>query len=1081
MASPTKEIKYEKLDHREHVLLRPDTYLGSIVTSSSEYFVFDDQGKIKREELEINPGLLQIFLEALTNATDNKTRSEQYGVKCKRIEVTITESGKTKVLNDGITIPIEIDKKVGVYVPEMIFGMLLTSANYDDTVKREVAGRNGIGIKATSIFSKAFRVRIYDSKTKKLYEQTWSENMSKKGQPKISTARLTGGSFVEVTYIPDFERFGMKGYTKDTLRVMYYQTVIAAMLSGIKIKYNGDEIDVANLTDFARLFTGDDSEENVATFKGINSEAVLIPKTNGGFIGFVNGIYTPGGGVHVDIWSQAIFKALIAKLEAKMKCKLTLIEVKRYFMIFVKCVVDKPCFTGQFKDKLVSPKIVEPDVGETELKKVLKWDVINKIKENLKTKDMKKLKVMEKRKGPVLESYDPSNKKGKDCTLILTEGLSAKTFAVKGINVGCFNKKGRTYFGLYALRGKVLNVRNSTPESIAKNAEISGMVGIIGLKVGVDYTDDKNFKSLRYGKVLVIADSDEDGKHICGLILNFIHYLYPTLLQREDAFIYSMMTPIIRLTRGKTVKSFYTHAEYKKYASVNDVSKHKHHYFKGLGTSTDAEIKDCFGKRLLKFTYDEDKDEPAILKAFQKDMADARKVWIKAGKPEEDFEFKTAELDYPISSYIDNQLIEYSLEDCHRSLPNVIDGLKESQRKILYACFLKNLKEKMKVAQLSGFVAEKTNYHHGENNLCETIIGMAQDFVGSNNVPLLERHGQYGSRLAGGQDAAQPRYIFTSLEKVTRLIYREEDDCLLDYLVDEGDKIEPKFYVPIIPMVLVNGSEGIGTGWSCKIPCFNPKDIISRVRDWIDGKEIEEITPWYKGYKGKIEKNTVTRYTSQAVVSQTGNKVKITELPIGVWTDDFKVKVEKLLNDGVIKGRENNSTSEAVNFELKVDDEFEIESLKLFTYIHCSNLVCYDDKDTLQKYKSVKDIIAAFCEVRLRYYTLRKQHIIKTLEKDLLVLRNKYKFLTLIINRKLDIMGVPQEEVESSLEELEMDKVEGSYDYLVKMPINSFTKQKLEKLEKGISDTEKRLEDTRNKTEKGMWLEELSKLESYLV
>jgi len=1055
-------------------------YIGSVTSTPGEYFVFGDDGKVTNETLTINTGLLQIYLEALTNATDNKIRSEQHGVKCKRIEVMVSDSGKTKITNDGVVIPIEIDKKVGVYVPEMLFGMFLTSSNYDDTVERKVAGRNGIGICACNVYSKAFRVKIYDSKTNKLYEQSWCKNMSIKTEPKITKVPKTtmkGRSFVEVTYIPDFERFGMRenGYTNDTFRLMYFHTVIASMLCGVNIKFNNEYVDISTLFGFASVFHTP-FPDDIILLKGKDSEAVIISVDAHFVLSFVNGIYTPGGGVHADAWSRVLFKTIQTKLETKLKGKISILDVKRNFGLFVRCDVDKPSFVGQYKDRLVSPYITEPEISDSNIKKILKWSVISRIKDGIKNKDLKKLKTMEKKKNPVLEAYDSSNKKGSECTLILTEGLSAKTFAVKGITEGCFGKKGRDYFGIFALRGKCLNVRNVTPESIIKNVEISGIVSIIGLKVGVDYTEASHFKSLKYGRILVISDEDSDGFHITSLIINFIHYLYPSLLQRKTPFMYSMMTPIIRLVKKNVIESFYTHAEYKKFSEKNDTSKYKHNYFKGLGTSDDTEIKECFGKRLLKFTY-KTTDDDNIKKAFQKDLSNLRKEWIMEGKPpESDFIFTNCELEYSISSYINNQLIEYSIDDCKRSLPNIIDGLKESQRKILYAAFLKNLKEKVKVAQFSGFIGEKTNYHHGENNLCETIIGMAQDFVGSNNIPLFERHGQFGSRISGGKDAAKPRYIFTALEKITRLIFKQEDDDILNYLIDEGECVEPSYYIPIIPMILVNGCEGIGTGWSCSIPCYNPTDIIANIRSWLDCKPLSEMKPWYKGYKGRIEKSNETKYTSHSIVTRHKNKIRVTELPIGMWTDVFKVKVDKLLDEGTIRSRRNNCTSDTVDFEIDVDTNFDTVSIDQTSFIHCSNLVCFDKDGKIKKYKSVVEILEYFCKIRLEYYAIRKTSLIKNLEHQLVILNNKLMFILQVIDKTIPITEIDDIDVE--LEKRKFYKVDSSYRYLTQIPMKNLTKTKIKKLQNDIEDIKTQIDTLQKTSEKQMWLDDISAFEN---
>eukprot|EP00435_Cladocopium_sp_Y103_P012951 s463_g3.t1 len=197
-----------------------------------------------------------------------------------------------------------------------------------------------------------------------------------------------------------------------------------------------------------------------------------------------------------------------------------------------------------------------------------------------------------------------------------------------------------------------------------------------------------------------------------------------------------------------------------------------------------------------------------------------------------------------LRAFLREELVLFAKYDVERAVPCMVDGFKPGQRKVLFGAFKKKLNSEIKVAQFSGYVAEQSAYHHGEASLQGTIIGMAQDFVGSNNVNLFEPRGQFGSRLQGGKDHAASRYIFTCLSKVTRCIFPEEDDAVLEHLFEEGHQIEPRFFCPIIPMVLVNGADGIGTGWSSSIPNYNPRDLIANLRLMLRGEAPVAMTPW---------------------------------------------------------------------------------------------------------------------------------------------------------------------------------------------------------------------------------------------
>ena len=240
--------------------------------------------------------------------------------------------------------------------------------------------------------------------------------------------------------------------------------------------------------------------------------------------------------------------------------------------------------------------------------------------------------------------------------------------------------------------------------------------------------------------------------------------------------------------------------------------------------------------------------------AFRKDRTEDRKNWLTVHLKRDPF------LDYSqarrrglkYSDFINKEFILFSQSDCQRSIPHVMDGFKPSQRKVLFACIKRKLNGEIKVAQLAGYIGEHTAYHHGEASLHGTIVGMAQSFCGSNNVNLLTPSGQFGTRRMGGKDAASPRYIFTKLEAITRTVFHPDDDELLNYLNDDGMSIEPEYFMPVIPMVLVNGSDGIGTGWSSSVPNYDPRAIINNIRRMISSQPIFEMTPFYDGFSGEV-------------------------------------------------------------------------------------------------------------------------------------------------------------------------------------------------------------------------------------
>ena len=1132
MSSTTsKKPKYTSMDPREHVLNRPGMYIGSIINTKEEYYACEkteDSVIITQKTEEINYGLHRIFVEILSNAIDNVWRSQATSTPSTKIKVDILENGEICVWNDGMTIPIEIDKISGLYNPELIFGKLLTGSNYDDTEDRMTSGVNGLGGKLSNIFSVYFIFETFDTHTGHKYIQTWRDNMSVKEKAKITSPKLKNG-YTQITFLPDYKRFGVNTLSKNMIELFMKNLVDTAMITGVSVHYNGEKIPVKNLKDYAYCYGKTNNSDNPIGMLYIETkdcQVVLTENTSDNswkmVPAFVNGINTYEGGSHVELWVEALLRPVLDKMNKSIKNTkpLTMKDIRQYFRLFLNCKLVNPTFTNQEKTKLVGPRVV-PEVLPKHLTAIMKWDCIKDMKELVDTKDLVALKSVEKKRGfKKIEGLDGANKAGtKDghkCSLILCEGLSASTFAVSGIATGVYGTKGRDYIGILPLRGKVLNLRGKTGEAIAKNKEVTNLIQALNLKLDTDYTDDKNYKTLSYGRVILLTDSDVDGQHITGLIINLFHYLFPSLMRRTQAYITAMRTPIIRVYLSKKVMEFYTQKDFEKYHQTHKGGEIK--YFKGLGTNTKKEASEIFGKKMIEFLYD-DKTDENINKVFDSKQSDVRKKWLEEFDPHHTKEIVSVEQyqQLPVSDFLNYEMILYSIDSCERSLPTIMDGLKQSQKKILYSAKLKNLKysgKDIKVAQFAAFVAEKTAYHHGENCLIDTIIKMGQDFIGSNNIPLLFRGGQFGCRNHLGEDAASGRYIFTKFDIFTQLIFKVEDDPLLTYLLEEDQSIEPEYYVPIIPMILINGASAIGTGYSTNIPLYNPLDIVECIKVWLNNKGwvkdekeekedlklslFPEINPWYKGFTGSIEKNGNNKYITKGILTRKGNTVYVTELPIGTATMSFKDFLDDLLEAKKIKGYKNYSTDTLVNFEIEEfkdngDDAFEctLESLKMTSSISTSNMVLFNSKRIIQKYQTVDDILEEFCVVRYTYYIKRKEFILKKLEYDLKIIKNKLKFLKDVMEDKLVLKNIDEDLLLKTMEKMGYDPIDGlqndnedndsvnlkRYQYLLGLNIRSFTKQKMEKLQEDFNELQEELDYITNTTPSEMWLNDLKEFE----
>jgi len=1066
----------QKLTHVEHILKRPDSYVGPVARVAEPYWLYDN-GSFENKNVLYSPALLKIFDEILVNAID---RNSMYPKNVTSLSVSINKiTGEISVENNGPLggISVKMHEKEGLWNPELTFGHLLTSTNYDDTQKRLVGGRNGYGAKLTNVYSSKFCIKIKDGENKLVYTQEWGNNMKRCEQPKIK--KYSGSSScVCVTFIPDWKRFGMTKMD-DSIYKIFEKRVYdanACTTQNCKVKFQGEPLPKTTFNAYAKMYTKTD-EMCVYTSE---RWSVCIAPSNDGFehVSFVNGICTTKGGSHVDHVSGIIANGVIEDMAKKIKLRPQ--QVKNAFFVFVKATLVNPSFSSQVKSECT---LKYQDFGskfeppKSFIKNILKTSIQSELMALSKFREMKELKRTDgvrKSKISGIPKLDDANKAGtahsKKCTLIVTEGDSAKTLAIAGLSI-----VGRDYYGVFPLRGKCKNVRDASVKQLTENKEFNDLKKILGLQQGKVYT---SLSELRYGKLMIMTDADNDGSHIKGLILNMIHYFWPSLLDLK--FVVSMVTPIIKATKGSETKSFYTDSTFRQWYG-NGKSGWKIKYYKGLGTSTSAEAREYF-KKIKDLTVQFDTDthmNESIILAFDKSKSDSRKKWLL-----ESTEKNVSELEVPygnierlgISEFVHKDLVNFSLADLKRSIAHVSDGLKPSQRKVIYACFSKNLTSEMKVAQLAAYVSEKTSYHHGEVSLADTIVKLAHDFTGSNNVNLLEPCGQFGTRLMGGKDASQTRYIFTKLTKSARNMYDSRDDPVLKYLDDDGKQIEPEYYVPILPMVLVNGTEGIGTGFSSYIPPFNPKDIKSNIKRIIRGENVVPMKPWFNKFKGTVSSDDNTSWITEGVWRRSGDTIQITELPPCRWTQDYKEYLDTLVEKKKISNYINNSTTEDVDFIITgyMGNDI-IKDFKLQKTFHTSNMHLFHPTKGIHKYETPEHILMDFFDIRTEMYKKRKVHLIHTLKEKVKKIKNTYKFVEMVIHEKLKVFKRKRSELVNEMSTM-FDKIENSYDYLLNIKTYQYTHEAVQTLKDDMSKTIKELEVLENTHHVDMWKNDLARL-----
>jgi len=1142
------EAKYKKYELLEHILALPDTYIGSIEPQKIYSYVFDEaSNKMVITEIVYNPGLLKIFDEVIVNAIDHSMRLKAEVLKgkedirhVKNIKVTIDkETGKITVYNDGNGIDIKKHSEYGnLWIPELIFGELLTSTNYDKEEEKIWGGKNGYGSKLANIFSTEFIIETVDHYSKKIYTQTFSKNMTERDVPTVKACSKS--PYTQITFTPDYKKFGINNITDDIYK-LFHRRVIDACATTVKevaVTFNDKKLTVKDFEKYCELFLDKKTQPCIYEASGERWEVSASISNSGSFeyISFVNGINTVKGGKHLEYVTNMITKNLVDMTLAKKKKSVKSQHIKDNLIIFVKAIIVNPSFDSQSKETLTTPVAKfgsKCELSDKFYEKLFKTGIIDKALSITEFYDKKKLVKTDGKKISriIVPKLDDANfagtKNSSECTLILTEGDSAKTMAISGLSV-----IGRDKYGVFPLRGKILNVKDATLQKISDNAEITAIKKILGLEQNKKYTD---VSQLRYGSIMIMTDQDHDGSHIKGLIFNIFQSMWHELYE-ISGFLTSMLTPIIKASSlKKDVIEFYNMSDYEKWCETDDAKKGswKIKYYKGLGTSNDQEAKEYF-KNMKKVTYkyDDNADEVIDL-AFNKKRADDRKLWLANYDKDNVLDYKNLNVDF--KSFVDKDLIHFSNRDLQRSINHMCDGLKESTRKILYSCFKRKLyTNEIKVAQLSGYVSEVSAYHHGENSLQQAIVGMAQIYVGTNNINILNPSGQFGSRCQGGQDASSARYIFTLLSKLTKLIYKEEDNDILTYQKDDGQQIEPEFYIPVIPMVLVNGGIGIGTGYSTNIPQYNPSEIIeickiicnmikisnvevkthddlSSIYDTIQLLDINDLVPHYLGFKGTIVKAEKNSYISKGVYRWIDDEcVEITELPIGTWTEDYKDFLENMITSGLnnLKYIENHYTSMNVKFILHfntsvkntIGDKFEtLFKMQSSINLSINNIHLFNKTGAIEKYESTTDIIKEWSETRILKYYERKMFQIKTLEKEAKILSNKIRFILDIISGNILVMNKKLSDITIRLIELKYPPVDNNtstaddenedvgdageknnnskYNYLLKMPISQLTYDRKIILENEFNIVDSKIKTLRDTNIETLWLEDLNELE----
>jgi DNA gyrase/topoisomerase IV subunit B len=1517
--------KYQKMTDVEHVLKKPDTYIGSIQPCETIDFIAVsnptataaaatlDAVSMVRKPITYIPGLYKLFDEGIVNMRDHVVRQAQavadgkpdaLPVSC--LEITCSAAdGTICMTNDGNGIDVAQHPEHKLWIPEMIFGHLRTSTNYDENKKEKiVGGKNGFGFKLVLIWSTWGSIETVDHVRGLKYYQEFHSNLATISPPKITKCTKTK-PYTKVSFRPDYARFGVSSNvpTADMMALFMKRAFdIAAVTDrSIRVKYNGETVPVKHFQQYVDLYIGGKGEAKRA-YESPDSRweyVVCLTHTDEfAHVSFVNGIYTPKGGKHVEYILGQIVRKLAALIKKKKKVDVKPATIKEQLMLFLRCDIENPSFSSQTKDELgtnVGSFGSSCTVSDEFVEKIAKMGVMDAACALTEVKDTKAAKKTDGVKSrtvrgipKLMDANFAGTDKSAQCTIIFCEGDSAKAGIVSGLS-----KDDRNFIGVYPMKGKMFNVRGEAVKRIAENHEIAEIKQIMGLETGREYTPELVASKLRYGKILFMTDQDLDGSHIKGLGINLFQSEWASLAH-IPGFIGFMNTPILKATRHggnggqqgqqgqqeQTTRLFYNDGEYEEWKRTLAPAPEDQDtillkswnikYYKGLGTSTSKEFKEYFEqKKVVSFVHGGVECDNAIDMAFNKKRADDRKTWLTAYSRETFLDTRQPEVSY--SDFIDREMIHFSVYDNERSIPNLMDGQKLGQRKILYAAFKKGLtRHEIKVAQFSGYVSEHSGYHHGEASLNATIVGMAQNYVGSNNINLFEPNGQFGcidpetpvllwtgeiakaknikvgdklvgddgecrivskltdgvdemyevsngnmdnyivnshhiltvsyskhksvfwkrsawymyyfddatktvktartrvvkpalptnssdcfendrlaaraemsefsntipdvdtfdinvqqylalpasvkvhvkgvvntsviqwneqalsidpytfglclgdgtgmvednkhvpieyvvnseenrlnllagmidtdgclrkhnddyrytisqceqrkhvlesfrivagslgfrakilkstdngmfelsimgdnihkipvkvprkqigyptslrnkcgvhkieiksigrgafcgwnidknerfllgdftithnTRLQGGKDSASERYIFTMLNPLTRLLFRPEDDGIMKYLNDDGELVEPVFYAPIIPMILVNGTKGIGTGFSTDIMCYNPLQIIAYMKALLTSEngstgEVDAvgglaINPYYHGFKGTISATTTTATTATTIDSAApgptkyvikgvysvidDHRVRVSELPVGYWTEDFKTHLESLMETPpqtqsgaapsaatalpFVKEYCDMSTDSVVDFTITLTRPINESDrcsagptecnalekmLKLHTTQTTSNMNLFDEREQLHKYDTVYEIARAFFRVRRGIYEQRKQTMLTKLRNDLSVLSNRARYIQEQLDDTLDLRRQKRDALLAILKTKTYVEHDGGYDYLLKMPMDGVTDEKVAALLHERDAKQRDYTDLVQTSAAELWMRDLDTLE----
>lgn len=1115
--------QFKRKTNEQLIYDNPQMYVGGIILSEQKQLIFNyDEGNIIHQPVMYIQAIINIFMEVLLNASDKTVESVAAGIDTPGVEVDF-DNQSVSVTNYGISIPINqhLDVEGQPWVPEMILGMTNTSGNYDKTEKN--AGRFGQGAKITNIFSNVFEVYIVNQGLR--YTQRWENNMKAKSKPVVE--ETDENNMVRITYVLDFQRFGLEEYSPEMLYLMANRVLLLSIATKLPVSINRVTYNFSSLVDYYQSIRGEHEflyhreDQETGYFEFLMACTVNEPLV----VAMCNSIFTLRG-AHIEKPYHFVFDKILAEFNKKFedgenkRKKVYSIEgdVKPHITLLVNYRNTSASLTGgQYKEELEDKTIPKLNIPKAKLAKVKEWQVVKAMDDDINNRLTERLKKLEKVNFKKLrldpekyrvcswsklcfakkansngqfdqQEYDKwyrtNYAKWSQTIFLIMEGDSAAQYGETLASL-----LGVEFVSYCPIKGKFINSINHEMR-LEFNEEFKVIKQILNLREGVDYTDPINRATLTHANIYILPDEDNDGKHIKGLLALLFLTRYPSLF--EVGAIHFKMTALLRVKHKNTVYTFYSEESYQEWRQQTGINA-KPRYYKGLGANTKDDIRqDIELNKQMQVLLESYEDKEAMVLAFDKRNRDDRKRIILAADPIDITSYDQITL----KEFVHNDLIHYWYESITRAIPR-LDLMKEGQRKVLWGALKKwnysDKKDEHKLVDFASFVSEQTSYRHGPVSLYETIIKMTNNSPGSNNCSFFTPMGQYGNRRSSKKSA--DRYLYIVSEHWLQYNYRKEDEPFLEIVKEEGKAIEPKILLPVIPPVF-NGCRGVASGWSTKLEKYHPADIV----DWFiamnRGEKPQDLVPWYNGFKGnvKVEDNKVIVEGCYEVIGETTTlvKLRITEIPIIGKNNKVGKYIKNVLHkleDGdpennipsVLQSFEDRSVENYVEFELKLnkaklpENVDYVDLLQLRVSETMSNIVLLDENDTPIKYSTIKAYLQTYYKFRLPYYAKRKDHILQCLKDERTKNQNIIDFINLIKIKKLSLIDYDDVKMKALLQEHNLPED------MLKLSFAQVGRSNIGKLTKKIENLTLKIDDLDARTPQSLWIADLEELRPHLL